>query len=80
MLMIAKGSVVLVALAATLVRGGALTDHPPSSADIVAAADNARNPSQPFRVSLALIEYRNGQPHDTTNLAVHSKLDPNTHQ
>ena len=53
--MMAKGSVVLVVLAATLVRGGALTDHPPSSADIVAAADNARNPSQPFRVSLALI-------------------------
>jgi hypothetical protein len=80
MLMIAKGSIVLVALAATLVRGGAFTDHPPSAADIVAAADHARNPSQPFRVSLALIEYRNGQPHDTTNLAVHSKLDPNTHQ
>jgi len=77
--MIAKGSIVLVALAATLVRGGAFTDQT-SSADIVAAADNARNPSQPFRVSLALIEYRNGQRHDTTSLAVHSKLDPNTHQ
>jgi len=77
--MIAKGSIALVALAATLARGGGFTDQP-SSAGIVAAADKARNPSQPFRVSLALIEYRNGQVHDTTNLAVHSKVDPNTHQ
>ncbi len=52
----------------------------PSAAEIVAACDAVRNPQQPFRVSLALVEYQGGQPRDTTQLAVHSKLDPATHQ
>ncbi len=52
----------------------------PSAAEIVAATDALRNPEQPFRVSLALVEYQSGKPHDTVQLAVHSKLDPATHQ
>jgi outer membrane lipoprotein-sorting protein len=71
-------SFVLVALAAT---SPALADGAaPSAADIVAAADKVRNPEQPFRVSLALVEYQSGEVHDTVNLAVHSKIDGGTGQ
>jgi hypothetical protein len=52
----------------------------PSASDIVAAADKVRNPEQPFRVSLALVEYQGGDMHDTVSLAVHSKIDAGTHQ
>jgi hypothetical protein len=51
-----------------------------SAAEIVAAADRVRNPEQPFRVSLALTEYQNGEARDNVNLAVHSKIDPTTQQ
>jgi len=51
-----------------------------SATEIVAAADRVRNPDQPFRVSLALTEYQNGEARDTVNLAVHSKVDPATQQ
>jgi outer membrane lipoprotein-sorting protein len=58
----------------------ALADTPPSAAEVISAADKIRNPLQPFRVSLALVEYQSGQVHDTVNLAVHAKLDPSTRQ
>jgi hypothetical protein len=76
----AKLSIVIVALVATLSNARARADAAPSAADMVAAADEVRNPSQPFRVSLALVEYRSGQPRDTTNLTVHSKLASTTRQ
>lgn len=73
---------VLVALAAasdaTVARAEAPSSR--SAAEIVAAADQVRNPAQPFRVSLALTEYRNGEAHDTVNLAVHSKIDAASQQ
>ncbi len=53
---------------------------PPSAAEIVAATDALRNPGEPFRVSLSLVEFENGSARDTVNLAVHSKLDPATRQ
>jgi len=52
----------------------------PSAADIVAAADRVRNPDTPFRLSLTLVEYQRGRPHESVGLAVHSKLDPTTFQ
>src|SRR5690348_7620903 len=52
----------------------------PTAAEIVAASDALRNPQQPFRVSLALVEYQGGKQRDTVQLAVHAKLDPATHQ
>jgi hypothetical protein len=58
----------------------ARADDTPSAADIVAAADRVRNPSNPFRVSLVLVEYQSGAAHDSVTLAVHSKVDPATHQ
>jgi len=70
----------LLAAAAALGSGAARADVPPSAADIVAAADEVRNPSQSFRVSLALVEYQSGHPHDATTLTVHSKVAPATHQ
>ena len=75
-----KVSVTVFALAATLSTASARADAPPSAGDIVAAADKVRNPSQPFRVSLALVEYQSGRPRDATNLNVHSKLVAATHQ
>src|SRR5262249_27232599 len=58
----------------------ARADDAPSAAEIVAAADRVRNPTSPFRLSLVLVEYRAGAQHDSIALAVHSKLDPATHQ
>lgn len=55
-------------------------DDTPSAADIVAAGDRVRNPPHPFRVSLVLVEYQSGAAHDSVTLAVHSKIDPATHQ
>lgn len=52
----------------------------PSAAEIVAAADKVRNPESPFRLSLTLVEYQSGRAHASVGLAVHSKLDPTTHQ
>jgi hypothetical protein len=52
----------------------------PSAADIIAAADRVRNPAKPFRLTLVLTEYQSGAAHDSVTLAVHSKVDPATHQ
>lgn len=52
----------------------------PSASDIVTAADALRNPGEPFRVSLSLVEFENGAARDTVHLAVHSKVDPATRQ
>ncbi len=53
---------------------------PPSAAEIVAAADALRNPGDPFRVSLSLVEFENGKARDSVHLAVHSKINPATRQ
>lgn len=53
---------------------------PPSAAEIIAATDALRNPGEPFRVSLSLVEFENGNARDTLQLAVHSKMDPATRQ
>jgi Outer membrane lipoprotein-sorting protein len=52
----------------------------PSAAELVADADALRNPSEPFRVSLSLVEFESGSARDTVHLAVHSKVDPATRQ
>ena len=69
-------------LALTLVgvSDAARADDTPPAADIVAAADRIRNPQNPFRVSLVLAEYRSGAAGDSVTLAVHSKIDPASHQ
>src|SRR5438067_1851887 len=51
-----------------------------SAAEIVAASDQVRNPDQPFRVALTIVEYLGGEAHDAVGMIVHSKLDPDTRQ
>ncbi len=51
-----------------------------SALDIIAAADRARNPQQPFRVTVTVVEYRDGAAHDKVVLTNHVKLDPSTNQ
>ena len=63
------GSLPALALAAT-----------PSASDIVAATDALRNPREPFRVSLSLVEFEDGAARETVQLTVHSKMDPATRQ
>jgi hypothetical protein len=73
---------ILFILALTLVGVSdvARADTAPAAADIVAAADRVRNPQNPFRLSLALVDYQSGQVRSSVGLAVHSKIDPVTHQ
>jgi hypothetical protein len=74
---ISRVSVVLAAMAVSV---PAFPEDSPSAIDVVTAADKVRNPQQPFRFSLSLVEYQGGQAHDTVNLSVHSKIDSTTHQ
>lgn len=48
---------------------------PPSAQAILAASDEVRNPSRPFSVQVALIEYRQSRQTESTTLAVLSKAD-----
>jgi hypothetical protein len=51
-----------------------------TAAEVLAAADRVRNPGQPFRVTLALIEYIKGKPRDRVGLVVYAREDPQTKQ
>jgi outer membrane lipoprotein-sorting protein len=52
----------------------------PSAQAILAASDAIRNPDQPFRLTVTLVEYRNGKQINTIGLKVYSKSDPNSGQ
>lgn len=54
--------------------------HPPSAAQMVAAADKVRNPLQPFRISLSIVEYVRGAARDQSGLVVHAKMAPGASQ
>jgi hypothetical protein len=51
-----------------------------SARDIVAGADRVRNPQQPFRATIATVEYRDGVARDKVVLTNHVKLDSTTGQ
>jgi outer membrane lipoprotein-sorting protein len=51
-----------------------------SAAEIVARADQIRNPDQPFRFVSTLTEYVSGKPQAQNVLAIVSKKDPGTQQ
>lgn len=51
-----------------------------SAREIVNAADRARNPDKPFRISATLTDYRSGRPIGRNVYSVYSKLDPKTGQ
>src|SRR6516162_2055541 len=48
--------------------------------EVLVAADRVRNPGEPFRVTLGLVEYINGKARDRTGLIVYSKEDKETRQ
>jgi len=57
-----------------------LSEAAPSAQAILAASDVIRNPGKPFRLTVTLIEYRNGRQTNDNVLTVYSKSDPNSGQ
>jgi len=55
--------------------GGTVRPH-----DVVAALDRVRNPDQPFRVTLSIVEYLSNKPRDRTGLIVYSREDKQSGQ
>lgn len=47
----------------------------PSAQEVVTALDRVRNPDQPFRVRLTIVEYLSNKPRDRTGLIVYSRED-----
>lgn len=52
----------------------------PSAEDVLKGSDHSRNPDQPFRVTLAIVEYVNNKPRDRTGLIVYSRENKQTGQ
>src|SRR5581483_8584341 len=50
----------------------------PSAEEILRATDQVRNPEQPFRVTLGLVEYIHGKARDRVELVVHARQDEGT--
>ena len=48
--------------------------------DVLKASDRARNPDQPFRVTLTIVEFVSNKPRDRTGLIVYSREDNRTRQ
>lgn len=48
--------------------------------EIIAAADQVRNPAQPFRSTDTLTEFVSGKPRDQNVLVVYSRINPTTQQ
>jgi outer membrane lipoprotein-sorting protein len=48
--------------------------------EILASADEVRNPEKPFRVTATIIDYKSGEPIGRSVYSVYSKLDPATGQ
>lgn len=67
------------AAALVLALAGSAAAEPPSARDILAAADRARNPERPFRMTSTLVDYVRGKAGDhSVVLAIHAKVDPAT--
>ena len=61
-------------------QSAATVGQEPAANDVVAQADRVRNPGQPFRITLALVEYINGKARDHTGLIVYAREDKQTQQ
>lgn len=48
--------------------------------EILAASDAIRNPSEPFVLTLSLVEYRNKKQQDTAKIHVYAKMNPSRGQ
>src|SRR5579864_1068475 len=84
---VAKHSILVAAAALLTAANGAHagTAAPPSgeqasARELVAAADRARNPEQPFRLTDTLVEYVHGQAKDRVVLVVYAREDKETEQ
>ena len=82
----AKTFLVFVAVATLVLPTVASTQAPanggtrPSAEDVVTASDRARNPDQPFRVTLTIVEYIGNKSRDRTGLIVYSRENKQTGQ
>ena len=47
---------------------------------IVDAADKARNPQEPFQMTMTLVNYVHGKAQDSVTLGIQAKIDPQTRQ
>jgi outer membrane lipoprotein-sorting protein len=47
---------------------------------IIARADQVRNPQQPFHMTVTLVGYVSGRERDQDTLTIFAKMDPRTHQ
>ena len=56
------------------------TGETPNPQDVVTALDRVRNPDQPFRVALSIVEYLSNKPRDRTGLIVYSREDKQSGQ
>jgi outer membrane lipoprotein-sorting protein len=56
------------------------TGGAPSPQDVVTALDRVRNPDQPFRVTLSIVEYLSNKARDRTGLIVYSREDKQSGQ
>jgi len=56
------------------------TGETPNPQDVVTALDRGRNPDQPFRVTLSIVEYLSNKPRDRTGLIVYSREDKQSGQ
>ena len=56
------------------------TVETPSAQEVVTALDRARNPDQPFRVTLSIVEYLNNKARERTGLIVYSREDKQSGQ
>jgi hypothetical protein len=56
------------------------TGWSPNPQDVVTALDRVRNPDQPFRVTLSIVEYLSNKPRDRTGLIVYSREDKQSGQ
>jgi outer membrane lipoprotein-sorting protein len=65
---------------ASLIALASLAGAAPSAQAILSASDAIRNPDRPFRLTVTLVEYRNGKQTDSNTLIVYSKADPNSGQ
>ena len=52
----------------------------PTAEDVLSASDRSRNPDQPFRVTLTIVEYISNTARDRTGLVVYSREDKQTGQ
>jgi outer membrane lipoprotein-sorting protein len=68
-------SVALAMTLASTVHAQTPTNEVPSAKEIVAAADQARNPGKPFRLTSTLTEYIHGQAHDQVVLVIYARED-----